>query len=197
MKHALTFALFRRQTSTQHKEKKGKSDGLRSVHSMPDIEKSPRANTQTSPTIKDKLRVNYAGVSLANMLRILALLSIVLFYFEVSKHNKHGLIADQDQTPLSSDDAGTTANGESNENKSPSAGCKVGEVYGSCFNEIRYYQCTADGPVPYPCPIGQEFHCTENGSGQCDTRGSILGKNNCEMKCDKDGKEELGRCVCH
>lgn len=118
------------------------------------------------------------------------LLLLILCYFEVSRH--HNKVQSDLQTPWRSN---------MNDNDVNSAICNIGDTYGSCFNDVRFFQCTTDGPLPRPCPAGQYFFCTGEGNGECDSKrnheASGKGKE-CRMVCDEsaglDG--ELGRCVC-
>ncbi|KAI5365236.1 hypothetical protein Slin15195_G047720 [Septoria linicola] len=127
------------------------------------------------------------------MIALLSILLISLFYLEISRHGRANINLDLDQTPLT---GGSSPDGLIPDTDLPAeaAGepdCKVGDLYGSCFNDVRFFQCTPDGPLPHPCPAGQKFFCTGDGKGECDSRHSALGKG-FEMVCH--GKEELGAC---
>ncbi|KAM3418097.1 hypothetical protein BST61_g6302 [Cercospora zeina] len=75
--------------------------------------------------------------------------------------------------------------------ESASLNCKIGDLYGSCLNDIRFFQCTPDGPLTHPCPAGQRFYCTGEGTGECAPRRSDVGSG-FEMVCH--GRQELGAC---
>ncbi|KAF2207169.1 hypothetical protein CERZMDRAFT_102664 [Cercospora zeae-maydis SCOH1-5] len=75
--------------------------------------------------------------------------------------------------------------------ESASLNCEIGHLYGSCLNDIRFFQCTPDGPLTHPCPAGQRFYCTGEGTGECAPRRSDVGEG-FEMICH--GKQELGAC---
>jgi hypothetical protein len=117
------------------------------------------------------------------LIRIFTILSMLVFYFEVSRHRS----PPQQQAPLQPSNGPTPGSSES----ASGGDCIVGHVYGSCFNAIRYFQCTSTGIVPRPCPAGQYFFCTGDGKGTCEGKRSAVGEG-CEMVCD--GNEELGTC---
>ncbi|PPJ54934.1 hypothetical protein CBER1_06076 [Cercospora berteroae] len=75
--------------------------------------------------------------------------------------------------------------------ESASLNCKIGDLYGSCLNDIRFFQCTPDGPLTHPCPAGQRFYCTGEGTGECAPRHTDADEG-FEMVCH--GKQELGAC---
>lgn len=130
------------------------------------------------------------------LLVIFSLLAVSLFYLEVSRHGRANINPDLDRTPLgtSSDSASPPPNTDTELlDAIASPHCKIGDLYGSCLNEIRYFQCTPDGPLAHPCPAGQKFFCTGEGEGACDERHSTKwsGKG-FEMICE--GEEELGAC---
>ena len=126
------------------------------------------------------------------------LLAAALFYFEVSNHGRANINLDLDQTPLGSssnpipqaDTDADLSNVLEDYEDSSSPHCKIGSLYGSCFNEVRFFQCTPDGPLAHPCPAGQKFFCTGEGEGECDSRHAL--RKGFEMVCE--GEEELGEC---
>lgn len=124
------------------------------------------------------------------MLRFFTIVSMVLFYLESSRHTRRVPTGPTfgDQVPL----------GDKNVEKPAISGadaarCTIGEIYANCFNDAAFFQCAPGGPVARPCPAGQYFLCTGEGSGQCDSPRSAKGKG-CEMVCS--GRHVMGSCHC-